>query len=200
MNTSNDKLELFLNAISEDLNALRRNIEQETADRQEKELQIACEEAYAMSTEYLETEKRKVRLQINSSRCALETELKHEFAAARDSITDEVFAEAAENIAAFTQTPEYELFLTKSLMNIAGIYGRNPITVFARPSDLQQVKGLLHCLPVNSELKTDTGIILGGLKALCSEMSLRLDDTLDSRLKMQKQYFYENSGLTIQPD
>jgi len=46
-------------------------------------------------------------------------------------------------------------------------------------------------------IETDTEIIIGGFNAYCDKLSIEVDETIDNRLKDQKEWFYANSHLFV---
>lgn len=62
----------------------------------------------------------------------------------------------------------------------------------ARKEDLKLLKGKI---PAEASVEADASIAIGGLKAQNGQLSA--DDTLDIRLASQKDWFLENSGLSV---
>ena len=48
-----------------------------------------------------------------------------------------------------------------------------------------------------TEVCTDKTIKIGGLKGYCKALSIVADETLDSKLGAQREWFIENSGLSV---
>lgn len=198
MSSSDEKITLFLNAISENLEMRRKEIEQEIAAVRRAEQEKAEQEAGQRSEAYIKAETAKVLAQANRTRSLLETGLRNELAAARSEITDAVFTAVAEKLKAFVKSADYELFLQKSAVKIAAVYGGKPVTIFVKTADLKYKDSLLQAAGSNSKVEADDSILIGGCKAVSTASSIRLDDTLDARLAEQKQGFYERSGLSVQ--
>ncbi len=198
MSSSDEKITLFLNAISENLEMRRQEIEQEIAAVRRAEQEKAEQEAAQRSEAYIKAETANVLAQANRARSLLETGLRNELAAERGEITGAVFAAVAKKLEAFSKSADYEAFLKKSAEKIAAVYGGKPVTVFVKTGDLKYKQILLQAAGSNSKVEPDNGILIGGCKAVSTASSIRLDDTLDTRLAAQKQGFYERSGLSVQ--
>ena len=49
----------------------------------------------------------------------------------------------------------------------------------------------------STEVVADKSIKIGGIKGFCKAMNIVADETLDSKLYAQKEWFIENSGLSV---
>ena len=49
----------------------------------------------------------------------------------------------------------------------------------------------------STEVVADNSIKIGGIKGFCKAMNIVADETLDSKLYAQKEWFIENSGLSV---
>ena len=63
---------------------------------------------------------------------------------------------------------------------------------YARPEDVKAVEA---AVPAGSSVQPDDGIRLGGLRAKTG--AVEADDTLDVKLDAQKDWFLQNSGMSI---
>ncbi len=123
--------------------------------------------------------------QLSDGRAALRAEL----AAQRDTLQKEVFALAQNKLAAFTASAEYAAWLQKSAARIAAALGEG-CTLYARRADLTLFKA-----PAGCAVAADDSIALGGLKGVSG--AAVADDTLETRLAAQHDWFLEHSGLSI---
>lgn len=198
MSSSDEKIRLFLNAIGENLEMLRKEIEDEIAAVRKAEQEKAGKEADERSEAYIKIESANVRTRANRQQSLLETELRNELAATRSDITGKVFETVSKKLGAFTKTAAYADFMKKSAAGFAAVYGAKPYTVFVKTPDLQYKDILLSASGIHCGVEADDTIIIGGCKASSSASNIALDDTLDSRLEAQRQGFYENSGLSVE--
>ena len=198
MISQDEKIELFLNAITENLELRRKQINDEIDAVRKEEEEKALREATERSEAYIETESSKIILQANRARSVLETELRNELAATRIAITGQVFQAVAEKLHQFTKTAGYEEFIRKSAGRFSSYYGDKPITVFVKTEDMKYKDIILSALSPGCRVLADDSILIGGCKAKSDSSGVNLDDTLDSRLDAQRQSFYESSGLSVQ--
>lgn len=122
--------------------------------------------------------------------------LKEELSRTRAEIADGVFSAVREKLAEFTKTDEYENLLVKSARKMAEICGENRLDIYMRKEDTRfadKIKGVSDSISVHE----DSSIGLGGIYGVCEEKSIKLNDTLETRLEAQKPWFRENSGLKI---
>lgn len=180
------------------LESIRQEGERSCATiRNETDAQIAAElektrtaeEGRAKKT--LEYETNRADVQANRSLSGEREATRARLAARRSVLSDAVFADARAKVAAFTKTADYAAWLAASAKDLAGDLGRGTI-LYARPADLKLIE---NNLPAGVTLQADDTITLGGLKA--ANGALAADDTLESRLDAQHDWFLEHSGLSI---
>lgn len=126
-----------------------------------------------------------------------EIALRQQIFTKREEITNEVFNLAEKKLAEFTKTPDYKDFLINSANEIKqNLIGTDKIiTVYIRECDLAFKADIEQAFSFPCEFQTDDSIRIGGIRAKFSKIIL--DDTLDSRLSAQTDWFEENSGLDI---
>lgn len=198
MISQDEKIRLFLNAISENLELRRKEINDEIAAVRKDEEEKARLEAAGRSEAYIETESSKILLQANRAHSVLETELRNELAATRSDITDQVFEAVAQKLGQFTKTAGYAEFLKNSAARFSSYYGDKQTTVYIKAEDMKYKDLILSASSPNCKVAADDSIRIGGCKAKSDGSGVYLDDTLDARLNAQKQNFYESSGLSVQ--
>jgi len=197
METQDKSLIIFLECINE---SARKEIDSifEQADAFEKqELEKAKQEAAQKSWEYIKSESIKIKTQTNRRISEASIAMKKQLTEKRREIANTVFSKVSEKLAAFTATEGYRDFLLKSVQRFAEIYKELPFTIMVKEADLQYGEFLKEKVKTLAAVETDGSIVLGGCKAKSSESNIELDDTLDSRLEHQKNWFYENSQLII---
>ena len=191
------------------LKAILQNIQQ-TADRQEQALmedartrrQEALDRARAKAQEETDqlVQARLAEIQEESGRqiSAADNEARADLFRRREAIRQEVFAKARERIAAFTQTPAYEDFLVASAQRIHQTMQGRCAVLHMREQDRAHAAAVSARLGRSITLHIDDSIQLGGITVTSPDGALMVDDTLDSRLQAQEQWFRESSGLVIE--
>ena len=88
--------------------------------------------------------------------------------------------------------PQNADYLKKSADALLALLHADKVVFYARPQDVEAAKS---AVPAGCEVTADTTIRLGGLRAKCG--AVEADDTLDMKLEAQKDWFLQNSGMSI---
>lgn len=115
----------------------------------------------------------------------------------RAGMVDEVFRKAAEKLLAFTQTDAYREKLKESARTVAGIFGDNDCTLYVNERDLSAAEELTAIFGGHAKVEADKTIRIGGIKGSCESMRIIADETLDSKLEAQREWFIENASLSV---
>ncbi len=115
----------------------------------------------------------------------------------RAQMTDEVFAKAEKRLTDYAQTAEYRKKLTESAQKIAALFGGRPCVLYIRENDSDFAESILKVFNGTAELQTDKTIKIGGVKGYCKSMRVIADETLDSKLLAQREWFIENAALSV---
>ncbi|MBN2504023.1 MAG: V-type ATP synthase subunit E [Bacilli bacterium] len=115
----------------------------------------------------------------------------------RLELLENVFSEAEAKLLKFVGSKEYEKLMEEKLLRIADKFSKCSIIFSLKPSD----KALAEYLKANYKHKYsiafDPEIKIGGFAVLCEELGVEIDETIDHRLKDQKEWFYANSNLFV---
>lgn len=115
----------------------------------------------------------------------------------RAQMTDEVFAKAEKKLTDYAQTAEYRKKLTESAQKIAALFGGRPCVLYISENDSDFAESILKVFNGTAELQTDKTIKIGGVKGYCKSMRVIADETLDSKLLAQREWFIENAALSV---
>lgn len=115
----------------------------------------------------------------------------------RAEMTDSVFKKAEEKLIEYTKTAVYGEKLLQSAKNIAALFGGESCTVYVNERDMAAADKIKPLFSGETEFSVDKTIKIGGLKGYCKAMSIVADETLDSKLNAQREWFIENSGLSV---
>ena len=125
-----------------------------------------------------------------------ELEVRKKLFLKRDEIKTSVFDLSLQQLVAFTETADYPSFLTRCMQSILTEFpDTQSAVVFLRTCDLQYSDTISHAVQISCSFTADDTIQLGGLKVRLGDIIA--DDTLDTRLASQSQWFEEHSGLII---
>ena len=115
----------------------------------------------------------------------------------RAAMVDEVFRMAEDKLKAFTQTDAYAVWLKDSAQAIADVFGDNDCVLYVGERDRGAAEQLKGCFGGGVQIETDNTIRIGGVRGYCKSMGVIADETLDSKLEAQREWFVENAALSI---
>ena len=115
----------------------------------------------------------------------------------RSAMTEEVFQTVAEKLSEYTLTEEYSKKLSNSAKEIAELFGDCPCVLYVKESDLEKADSFKSLFAGDVSVQADKTIKLGGIKGFCESLGIIADETLDSKLDSQREWFYENAALSV---
>ena len=197
MQSQEEKLRLFLEAINSYAEKQRLTILQDMEQYTSAELDKAEAEALREAYVHISRETAEVRASIVRELSAHELQARRRLFEQRAAIEDEVFAEAEKSLKEYAAGERYDDYLTRAAQTAAAKAEGQRVVVRVRPAD-EGKSDLLSGLIPGCAVETDPSIVIGGFTA---ELTLRgaiIDMTLDSRLAAQREVFRRTSGLTIE--
>lgn len=174
---------------SEEIRLEAAKIKQEAVD---KATQEGINDAYKLIQKEISTKKAEIVSEIAKEEYESRTRLFEK----RKEIVNKVFDEAVKKLEEFTVSDEYLNFLKSSAEKIKAEFGEKSCTVYISDKDADKSQ-IISSVIEDCIILNDSSIKIGGIKAYCEDLSIILDDTLDTRLREQKLWFTENSGLKV---
>lgn len=191
-----DRVSKFVTAITKEAEEQRQRIEQETKDFIAAEMEKAEMDALGDSYKMIQRAVGNIRSDVGSKLSARMLENRRVLLARREEIADAVLQKAAERVTAFTASRDYDAFLAASAKKAAAVLpGGRPI-VYLRPADLDR-KAVIAGALGDCSFEADDSISLGGLRMVSEDGKIAVDDTLDTRLATQREWFQKHSGLIL---
>nr|WP_277602938.1 V-type ATP synthase subunit E family protein [Dysosmobacter acutus] len=118
----------------------------------------------------------------------------------RSQLTDELFSQARERLSAFAAGPDYAAYLRRKAGAAAGLRrSGEEVVLQVRAEDLRYEKELIQACGAPCRVEAAGAIALGGLLVSLPGSGRAADETLDSALEAQRQWFYETSELFLGP-
>ena len=192
-------------SLHNNINLIVESIEKQ-ARKEQQLLEVQWRELYAAKSSALEKEIKdkyqmqtnfaisKMNKETNRTLSNLEAAYKSEISKLRQSVTDDVFAKAYENLQKFPQTESYAGFLESSAGKLSLLYSESAV-IYIRPEDEKYIPNIKKAFGQAVSFEQDNSIKLGGIKVYFKNAGVIADDTLDSRLEEQKKTFIKNCGL-----
>ena len=191
------KPDRFLKAIKkyakEQKNAMRSEVEQLKTER----LKLAEENARRDSEKLIREKLEEARSRETVILASKTKEGQKKLFIARSEMVEDVFAKAAEKLVAYTATDAYTEKLLESAGEIAALFGDNDCTVYLNERDLAAADRIKALFSGNVTVEKDDTIRIGGVKGSCKTMRIIADETLDSKLQAQREWFVENADLSV---
>ena len=190
---SSNSTKAFTDAIKKMAAEECKKIDEET--RFIKKQRLASEKSNAKDKykDYIDYELAKIETDKNKQLSFESDKAKKELAFLRGELCEKVFARVRGEIKAFTESAQYKDFLKKSLDEINGVLTDEDTLVYARKEDFE----ILKSIDKDIKLAEDSGIELGGIKAVGEKSGCLADNTLDMKLLSQREWFLANSDLKI---
>lgn len=198
-NTTNDqKLSKFIQAITayaeEQSDAIHREVEAFKEARLGRAEQEVLRESYVL----IQHEQDEMRRQIARELSAQETAARHALFSKRREMMDAIFDRARQKLLDYAQTAEYQEDVKASFAAMVGELPAEGTVYAVCARDEALMAELTPLCPEGSRIEVAEDITLGGLRGTNVAAGILLDDTLDTRLEQQHDWFTDHSGLTIE--
>ena len=112
-------------------------------------------------------------------------------------MVDEIFDLAAQKLVAYTAEARYTQQLKESAKAIAELFDNNDCVLFMNERDLGMAEELKGFFGGNVQVQADSSIKIGGVRGYCESKSIIADETLDSKLDAQREWFIESAALCV---
>lgn len=192
-----DKKDKFSLAINHYAEEQRKKIEQEISEYKKKELEETELQVLTECYQLIQKELTQMRVRISHENAIREMESRRKLLQRRKEISSEVFAKVKENLKEFTKQKEYLAFLQKAARQFAKTFGRPGVVIQLKAKDVQYETAIREAFGFDCEFQTDGTVEIGGIKAYHPEMGIFADETLDTLLMDQFDWFEANSGIAV---
>lgn len=199
MQSQEEKLNLFLQAINDYAEKQRLRILSEMEEQTGAELSRAEKEALSTAYRLIQKETAEVRGSIAYDLAARELEGRRRLFEHRSAIEKDVFERVVKKLSAFTASKDYAPFL-RSAAQVAAKHlaaASEGVVFHLREEDMRYADDIRAAYGAECRFVADSGIQLGGLLAVSPALGRALDLTLDGRLENQHEWFEENAELSI---
>lgn len=198
MSFNQDKLSAFARAVDEEAEHKIEQLEKEADEYRAAQLKQAKEEEYNRMFGYMQEQVQMIKSKHKQSVTKYELDQKRGLVQFRNQLTDRVFDEVRERLAAFSQTEAYAEYLVSQISAAVTQFPYKPVCVLVKEEDLRFSETLQRILPGQVTVEADPENRLGGFILLSREHGVMADETFAEVLKAQKEKFYSTCGLTIE--
>lgn len=191
------KTDNFLQAIKKYADQQRNAMREEVEHLKEEKLNEAKQKAKRDSGKLVKDKIEEIKNRETSKLAKLTQDGQKELFLERAKMTEDIFKKAEEKLIEYSKTTEYSEKLTQSAKEIANLFGNKEYVIYLSEKDLAYSDKLKALFNENTEISADKSIKIGGIKGFCHSMNIVADETLDSKLYEQRNWFIENSGLSV---
>lgn len=191
------KTDNFLRAIKKYADRQRKHMREEVEQLKEIKLSEAEKKA-KLDSKKLISDKLEAKRNEETSRLAkLTQDGQRKLFEKRAEMTEKIFETAAQRLVKYSESSEYKEMLLKNAKEVASVFKDQDCVVYVNEKDISMQAEIKAVFAGKAEIEADKGIKIGGLKGYCKAMSIVADETLDSKLEAQREWFIENSGLSV---
>lgn len=207
--------ENFLKAIEKYAEEQRNKIRFESESFKKQELEKAESEGLREAYTLIQREMAAIRTEISSQLSRDEMASRKKIFEKRNKMTENVFEKVTQKLVEFTKTADYEKLMLESVKKIAQALKADDVIFFIKESDLKfadKIKAaytaerlkdkkladkIKSAFSPSCEVKSSKEIKIGGITGRSASLGLIADETLDTKLDGQREWFYQNSGLRV---
>lgn len=189
------KTKSFLKAINkaamQKCNDIAKQIEETTA----AEMQRAEDEARRDGHLKIELAKSRIEAKSKMEVASYENEKKKEIYKKRQNYQKEVFESAADLLRAFVKSPEYKPFLEQCLADLGDKVSKN-LTFYVLEEDTVAAKAIAKRF-TGAKTEYSTAFEIGGFRVRDDGKHILIDETLDTKLQEQTDWFLLHSQMKV---
>ena len=207
--------ENFLKAIEKYAEEQRNKIRFESESFKKQELEKAEAEGIREAYTLIQREMAAIRTEISSQLSRDEMASRKKIFEKRNKMTENVFEKVTQRLVEFTKTADYEKLMLESVKKIAQALKADDVIFLIKESDLKfadKIKAVYtaerlkdkkladkikSAFSPSCEVKSSKEIKIGGITGRSASLGLIADETLDTKLDGQREWFYQNSGLRV---
>ena len=116
----------------------------------------------------------------------------------RKEMMENIFNSCSEKLLTFTKdSNKYSEYLQECAKDISDVLTRGDTVLYIRDEDMKYVDAIREAFGRACEIKSDAGIILGGIRGDSEVQGLIADETFDEKLKERKEWAAEMFGVCL---
>lgn len=187
----------FFDAITKDAEERHEELTRKTRETVDSGLEKAKTKAHSQAQARIERERMLKEQEFNRTVADERTRQRARLTDKRSAITDGVFGDARDKLLSFTESDGYAEFLKRSAAGFAAVFPQGDVTVYLRPADMRFADDIKNAFGRDCKVESCDEITIGGCRAGVAGGSTVADDTFDTRLEAQREWFLENSGMSV---
>lgn len=197
MQETENKTSNFLKAINKYAREQRQELKTELERFKKYELEKAEVEVLRDAYHLIQREMNQMKKGISSEVSREEMICKKLMFQKRNDIKNKVFASVKERLIDFTNTEKYIDIMTQYAKAISKVLNVEGTTLYVCKRDLKLSQVIKDAFGFACTVESSDDIKIGGILGVNFVKGLIADETIDSKLEDQSQWFDENSDLSV---
>lgn len=193
-----DKLKSFEDAIMQQAKKQCDAIDKQLEDYKQTELTSYEDDVLEDAYNIIQSEVSEIRAASTTEISQKTLEYKRALFAKRDEYSAKIFDAAKEKLLNFTKTPDYKAFLLSIVKNFSETATDGGVVITVKPEDEAFSAEIKQAYGADCTIETSKKIAIGGAILRNPANGLIYDETLDSKLFDQREWFHNNSGFTAE--
>lgn len=115
----------------------------------------------------------------------------------REAYVTKIFKEAKNRLNEFVNSEGYKMYLIKHMEKISSLYQMSDSILKVRQNDTKYADDLVKAYGIDLTVEVSDEIKIGGFIIENKATNVVVDESLDTALENQKEWFYKTSGLMI---
>lgn len=115
----------------------------------------------------------------------------------REAYVTTIFKEAKNRLNEFVNSEGYKMYLIKHMEKISSLYQMSDSILKLRQNDTKYADDLVKAYGIDLTVEVSDEIKIGGFIIENKATNVVVDESLDTALENQKEWFYKTSGLMI---
>ena len=191
------KTDNFLKAIEKYAAEQRSKIESEAEEFKSKELNKAEEDGLKEAYVLLQKKMLSINTGIARELSKAENASRKSTFIKRQEIENKVFGSAKEKLLEYAKTDKYIAGLLDSVKAVSKKLTADDVILYVCERDIKLKDKIISAFGRKCDVQVSNEIRIGGVTGISRKGGILADETLDTKLQNQKEWFCENSGLTI---
>lgn len=197
MSTQDEKLNKFRQAVFAEADKQAAEILSDIDKHRQEELEKAKNDALELHFHSMQAQLGQIKQDCKRDVSKADLQAKRELLMRREQLSDQVFDAVRERLRAFTATGEYREYLLRKIGTALASCPTEGSQLYLTAADMALAPDIQRQYAGLSLQQLDGGEI-GGFLLKNEALGIAVDETLDSLLEGQREYFNNISGLRIE--
>ena len=194
---SSERTSSFLKAIDKYAKEQHSKIIKEVQEIEKKELEKAEIEIMDDVRNMAQREHLKMKNKITIEISHKELDERKKLAKKRQRIVKEIFDLCKDKLIEYSKSSKYPEYLCKCAYKISSVLKDDDVILYVKEEDLKYCDLIKNSFVGSCKVEPTDDIEIGGIKGLSHKRKLIADETLDSNLLAQKDWFASECGVML---